>query len=385
VALLNPNPMGRPVFASSWQTADDSVGRMTGVALPDPALKLTLETRPSPEHPMVDQLVKVVNAMPTPALLFTQTGKILTVNPEARLLMSESKENLSWHHAPRLWRTLGWPAVPFHRWTWQGSLVSAWDCPIGQFANGSNLTLRYLRQESLSDHEGLQERLAILGQEFMRVVHDIRQPLTSVEWFATMLGREGQSVQERQKLVDNLVQATRMLDGLLGNLLTFTKPIEVNKQRVRVSRLLNEVEWLAVPPLHHKQIIIHRSMEPGIEELWADDALLKRAILNVILNAIHASPHGGRLEISCQKVVPNESGEHAAMGKQAVQFLIRDHGCGIPIEEMDKIFDPFFSKRKGGTGLGLSIVKHIIQAHHGLIDVQSEQGAGTTVRLVLPQ
>lgn len=385
MALLNPKPMGQPVLTSSWKPLEDSVGRMTEVALPDPSLKLTLETRPSPEHPLVEQLVKVVNEMPTPALLFTQTGKIVTVNPEARLLISESKGNFPWHHVPRLWQALGWPAVPFHRWNWQGSLVSAWDCPIGQFSNGSNLTLRYLRQESLSDHEGSQERLAVLGQEFMRVIHDIRQPLTSVEWFATLLGQEGQSIQERKQLVDNLVQATRMLDGLLENLLNFTKPIEVNKQRVRVSRLLNEVEWLAIPPLHHKQITIHRLIEPGVEELWADDASLKRAILNVVLNAIQASPPGGRLDISCHRVIPKEFGEHAALGNQAVQFLIRDHGCGIPTEEMNKIFDPFFSKRKGGTGLGLSIVKHIVQAHHGLIDVQSEQGTGTTVRLVLPQ
>ncbi|MCA9476090.1 MAG: hypothetical protein KC563_09860, partial [Nitrospira sp.] len=130
---------------------------------------------------------------------------------------------------------------------------------------------------------------------------------------------------------------------------------------------------------------IHRSIESGLVDVWGDEALLKRAVLNVVLNAIHASSPGGRIELICQRVACEESDSSSGSGGQGVQVLVRDYGCGMRQEEVEQMFNPFFSKRKGGTGLGLPIVKHIVQAHHGLIDVQSEQGTGTTVRLVLPQ
>ena len=181
------------------------------------------------------------------------------------------------------------------------------------------------------------------------------------------------------------MHAFRNLDGLLEHLLLFAKPVHVGRQPLRIKRLLDNVECSAIHPLRQKQITIHRTVEPGLDEVWGDEELLKRAVLNVVMNAIHASSHGGHIEIACQRVALAESAQRSSQAGWGVQLVIRDHGCGISSDDVQKIFDPFFSTRKGGTGLGLPIVKHILNAHHGLINVQSEHGRGTTVRLVLPQ
>ncbi|MGD9849756.1 MAG: PAS domain-containing sensor histidine kinase [Nitrospirales bacterium] len=387
MARTNAKPPVPPFLSPSRDSHWSSLGAMTDSSVRERSLKLAFETRPLPHQHVVSQLVNVVNGMPVPALLLTQAGRILTVNSGARSLMSDVDGDVLGHQEQNLWEALGWPAVPFCHWNWNGNLVSAWDCVLGRSSDLPDLKIRYLTTQTAvnNDREIRQQHLAALGQEVMRVAHDIRNPLTSLEWFATLLGKDGQSLHERKDLVDHLVHAIRTLDASLANVLIFAKPIHVDKQCVRISRLLSEVEWLALHPLRQKEITIHRSVEPGLDELQGDESLLSRAVLNVVLNAIQVSPAGGRIEILCQRVVRQKAGQVPGRERRAIQIMIRDFGCGIPPEEVNNIFDPFFSKRKGGTGLGLSIVKHIMSAHHGLINVQSEHGKGTTVCLVLPQ
>lgn len=360
---------------------------MTDSLKRDRSLKIALETRPLPQAHQVGQMVKMVNGMPVPALLLTQAGKILTVNAKARTLISRMEGHVPEGREKDLWEALGWPHVPFCHWPWKGTLVSAWDWVLEGASPLPNLKIRYLCTEAGANGEPAAHphRLARLGQEVMRVVHDIRNPLTSMEWCAALLGKAGQPLQDRTDLVNHFVHALRMLDASLANILIFAQPIRVDRRRFRISRLLREVEWMALHPLRQKAMTVHQSVEPGLEEVWGDEMLLSRAVLNVVLNAIQVSPSGGHIEIVCQRVSPQSSGPTLEGEKPNVRILIRDFGCGIPGEEVTKMFDPFFSKRKGGTGLGLSIVKDIMSAHHGLIDVQSEHGKGTTICLVLPQ
>jgi two-component system sensor histidine kinase AtoS len=101
---------------------------------------------------------------------------------------------------------------------------------------------------------------------------------------------------------------------------------------------------------------------------------MKQVILNLLMNAIQAMSEGGRLGLSGQL-----SGDH-----HWIQFSIKDSGIGIPPEDMDKLFDPFFSTREGGIGLGLSIAHRIIDQHHGKIEAESTFGKGTLFTLWLP-
>jgi signal transduction histidine kinase len=149
--------------------------------------------------------------------------------------------------------------------------------------------------------------------------------------------------------------------------------------------LFDDVELLAMYPLRKKRLTIHRRRDGKLSTIRGHESLLKQVLLNLLINAIHASESDSRIEIHCR----NESRLVSEYGnqnlEQGIALRIRDHGCGMSKEELSNMFRPFYSKRKGGTGLGLSIVKQIVHIHHGLIDITSQEGKGTTVELFFPQ
>ncbi|MEO8327278.1 MAG: ATP-binding protein, partial [Nitrospirota bacterium] len=229
------------------------------------------------------------------------------------------------------------------------------------------------------------QRLAAIGEQVGRLAHDIRNPLASIEWFATLLGRDRQSGMERRELADQLLQAIRSLDGLVSNLLTSSTPLKRERQCVNLSRLLDDVELLAMYPLRIKRLTIHRQRETSLLEILGHEQLLKQALLNLLLNAIQASPPDGHIEIQCRRTSLPTTGEAVSAGINGVALSIRDEGCGMSKEELSRVFQPFYSKRQGGTGLGLPIVKDIVQVHQGIIEMESQTDKGTTVKLFLPQ
>jgi signal transduction histidine kinase len=228
-------------------------------------------------------------------------------------------------------------------------------------------------------------RLAGLGEKVGQLAHDIRNPLSSIEWFATLLGRDHHSQEERQELAEHCIQAVRSLDHLVSNILVAGAPLNAKRESVCLLSLVDDVELLAMYSLRKKGLTIHRRREGKLSTIRGHESLLKQGLLNLLLNAIHASEPDSPIEIHCR----NESRLLGEQGNQSpeggIALRIRDHGCGMSEEELSNMFRPFYSGRKGGTGLGLSIVKQIVHIHHGLIDITSQQGKGTTVDLFFPQ
>jgi signal transduction histidine kinase len=229
------------------------------------------------------------------------------------------------------------------------------------------------------------QRLAGLGEKIGRLAHDIRNPLSSIEWFATLLGRDHHSQEERRELADHCIQAVRSLDHLVSNILVASAPLNAGRESVCLSALFDDVELLAMYPLRRKRLTIHRLREGQLSTIRGHESLLKQVLLNLLINAIHASEPDSSIEIHCR----NESRLVSEHGKQnlekGIALRIRDYGCGMSKEELSNMFCPFYSTRKGGTGLGLSIVKQILHVHNGLIDITSQLEKGTTVDLFFPQ
>jgi len=175
------------------------------------------------------------------------------------------------------------------------------------------------------------------------------------------------------------------LDHLVSNILVASAPLNAEWESVCLLSLLDDVELLAMYPLRKKGLTIHRSREGKLSTIRGHESLLKQGLLNLLLNAIHASEPDSPIEIHCR----NESRLVGEQGNQVsdegIALRIRDHGCGMSEEELSNMFRLFYSRRKGGTGLGLSIVKQIVRLHHGLIDITSQKGKGTTVDLFFPQ
>jgi signal transduction histidine kinase len=162
------------------------------------------------------------------------------------------------------------------------------------------------------------------------------------------------------------------LDAVVKRFLDFTRPMEVRLEATQLADVLKEVVEIAKPQLQKSKIHVAQLLPIDVPEVYVDRALLKQAVLNLVLNAVEAMPNGGQL-----RLVLSRRGEMA-------EITVGDSGKGIPLENRQKIFQLFFTTRPGGSGIGLASTFRIVQLHNGSIDFTSEVGRGTTFRIELP-
>lgn len=240
---------------------------------------------------------------------------------------------------------------------------------------GAMVTLRDLDSlESIGTQLQVSERLAALGKITAGVAHEVKNPLNSMRlWLENLReslpadgdGASQQAVQVLDKEIDRL-------DKVVKRFLDFTRPMDVRLEATQLADLLKEVLEIAKPQLERSNIQLAQLLPIDVPEVYVDRALLKQAVLNLVLNAADAMPNGGQLSL-----VLSRRGEMA-------EITVGDTGKGIPPENQQKIFQLFFTTRPGGSGIGLASTFRIVQLHNGSIDFTSEVGRGTTFRIELP-
>ncbi len=225
-------------------------------------------------------------------------------------------------------------------------------------------------------------RLAAVGEMAARMAHELRNPLGSIELFASLLKKGLAKEPDKVKWAEHISSAVMAMDYSLTNLLLFTGKPTPNFRRVDIGGLVSESRIFASHLIQQNQIEFVQEIGPMPELFLGDEDLLRQVFLNLILNAVDAMPQGGQLRVaaSSHQMKP----EKDAIACEGVMVTISDTGCGIPQEALSKIFDPFFTTKDKGTGLGLAIVHNAVQAHNGLIHVQSELKKGTTFTLTFP-
>lgn len=241
--------------------------------------------------------------------------------------------------------------------------------------------------QDISDVRRLEERvqrrdrLAAMGEMVGRIAHEIRNPLGSVELFASMLRQDLAHDPARRQYAEHISVAVQAMDRLLANLLTYTKPDCSQAGRHALRPLLEEVLVLAAHEIARRHIDATLRIAASAHSVWCDAGQLKQALLNVCVNAAQAMPTGGKLTIDagrepdCQSV----AAEHAS-----IRISVSDTGPGIDPTHVPRVFDPFFTTKDEGTGLGLAIVHAIVEAHHGRIEIETQAGRGSTFTIVLP-
>ena len=225
----------------------------------------------------------------------------------------------------------------------------------------------------LSQQAQLSSRLSAMGEVAMNVAHEVRNPLGSIELFSSMLRRELKDQPELEGLAGHILTGVRNIDRIVSNILLFARNQEIKAQIVNPEELLKDTLLYAEAGIQEKQVKVSKSfesLEPAI--LLGDSDLLKQVFLNIVQNAIQAMSKNGHLELVIQR--KNDS--------VIIQFF--DNGCGIPSKDQRKLFDPFYTTRTKGTGLGLTIAHRIIQAHRGMIDLESRSTGGTVFTITLP-
>ena len=231
------------------------------------------------------------------------------------------------------------------------------------------------------------EKLAVVGQLAAGIAHQIGTPLNVISGSAEYLMMEWGEEKPRPQELDIIVAQTDRITKLIQQLLNFARPARMELRSLDLSVLLRGLLALTEHQIAKERIGVKAEFGSDLPPILGDANQLEQAFLNIVINAWHAMPDGGRLTLATRVVPATE--RHRRVGRAAqpgVEVVIADTGMGIAPEHMSKIFDPFFST-KGvgkGTGLGLAISRRIIEDHHGSIDVDSAVGRGTTFSIWLP-
>lgn len=223
------------------------------------------------------------------------------------------------------------------------------------------------------------EKMTTMGELAMGLAHEIGNPLAGMKTVVQMLLEEElpDSVREYLRRIGNEVDR---LSEFLRTFHGFSAPQETHPVPCRLEQALEDVLlWTRKEARSQGVAISYAPCGASVPPLWADPNQLKQVLLNLVINAIHAMPDGGTIEVGmCAKpedlrsVVPR------------MRFCVRDTGPGIPPEVLPRIFDPFFTTRKDGSGLGLAVVKKIAMQHGADVHVESGLGHGTSFELVWP-
>ena len=222
------------------------------------------------------------------------------------------------------------------------------------------------------------DRLAAMGELISRIAHEIRNPLGSVELFASMLQRDLSEHTTMKRYAQQISQAVQLMDGLLANLLLYTRPVHLARGWHQAEALIRESIKLAVHAITKVPVDMRVRLSPAVPLMWCHEGQLKQVIVNLVVNAVQAMPNGGELTISLDREPPE------TLAMPAVRLIVRDSGVGIDPANRSRMFDPFFTTKEEGTGLGLAIVHSIVEAHQGRIEIDSAVGRGTTCSIILP-
>jgi PAS domain S-box-containing protein len=240
---------------------------------------------------------------------------------------------------------------------------------------GALVTLRDLDSiESINTQLQVSERLAALGRITAGVAHEVKNPLNSMRLWLENLKESlpADSDSSAKQAVQVLDKEIDRLDAVVKRFLDFTRPMDVRLEPTQLAELLKEVLEVAQPQMQKANIQVAQLLPIDVPEVYVDRALLKQAVLNLVLNAGESMPSGGQL-----RLVLSRRGEMA-------EITVGDTGKGIPLEHRQKVFQLFFTTRPGGSGIGLASTFRIVQLLNGSIDFTTEVGKGTTFRIELP-
>jgi len=255
-----------------------------------------------------------------------------------------------------------------------GSLVAlAVVIPLGLF-----LFRRHSqRSKALERRARTSERMAYVGSLAGGLAHEIKNPLSTLSMNLQLLKEDWKGVdnpvgKRSLKKLETLLRETKRLEQIVNDFLRYAKGQQLDLKNLSINDLISEVLDFIGPEARTKNITILRNLDETIPPCPLDAKLIKQALLNIVLNAEHAMPAGGDLIVQSRRL------------KDAFQVDITDTGSGIPPEIAPRVFDVYFSTKKGGTGLGLATTRRIIEEHNGNITFQSEPGKGTNFRISIP-
>ena len=269
-----------------------------------------------------------------------------------------------------------WPVPPREVETFDGKLVQATLDFIQQDGNqiGALLTLRDAESvRRIEDEIETSRRLSASSRITRGVAHEVKNPINAIVLHLQLLQHKLQQVDpDSKRHMDIIGSEIHRLDRVVQILVDFTRQRELHIEEVDLRQVVDEVLLLALPDAEAHSVRVVRDLPAQPVKVKVDIDFMKQALLNVVLNGEQAMPNGGTLTIT--------------VGQQDRDAVVRikDEGGGIPKDVQDKIFELYFTTKKGGSGIGLAQTYQILQWHYGSVDFETVEGQGTTFRLLIP-
>nr|WP_085929348.1 ATP-binding protein [Desulfosporosinus orientis] len=244
---------------------------------------------------------------------------------------------------------------------------------LGQVAQAVNRMAESLSEkERLEDQLRQSEHLIALGRLATGVAHELRNPIGIIKTLVELMKQEYSQmtgIEEYTKAIDEQVDRQ---DMVIQELLDFGRPTKVAIKECSINDLIMGVLSFSAAMLRKQKVRVHLQLENSLSKILADTEKLKQVFVNIIVNAAEAMLSGGDLTIATKQT------------EDMIIISLTDTGEGIPEDDMQRIFDPFYTTKEAGTGLGLSISYQSIKLHGGIIEVESTLNEGTTFTIKLP-
>ncbi len=226
-----------------------------------------------------------------------------------------------------------------------------------------------MREKRIRDRAEKMRYLAGLGQVASTIVHDLKNPLITILGYSKRI-REGRG--DAGEAVQEISEAALRMQKIMNDVLDFAKPMRLDLKAEDICQVISRAYGLCKVRAVKEGINLLMELPPVPVMMNVDGFLLERALVNFVNNSIEASKAGQSIVVS------------ASLRKAQLSVRIKDEGVGMDKQTLDNVFVPFYTKKNSGTGLGMPISKKIIEEHKGTIEIESEPGKGTEVRIVLP-
>jgi PAS domain S-box-containing protein len=364
-----------------------------------------LEKNLTEKEEVKNYLNNILESLTTGVIVIDKQGKITTFNKTAGLITGLTPESclgkplkdllhddLFENMVSRLAKTGGKPlsvdreistanASRIHIQASASPVLDPDDQQIGSLLIVKDMTrIRHLEIEAQRN-----QRLRSMGEVAAGIAHEIRNPLGSIELFASLLKKDVEGDEEKFKLVEHIRSGVKNMDRIISTLLLFAKSPRPSQQKCDIHELLNTLLTGSSDTVIPGNIKIFRNFGKNDALVNGDQELLKQVFGNLIRNAVQAMPKGGELNLTTKEIsAPSNLSETGNDHRQFTTITVSDTGPGIAPDHLVKIFNPFFSTKDKGTGLGLAISHNIIKAHQGTIDAESEKNKPTNFIVKLP-
>lgn len=225
--------------------------------------------------------------------------------------------------------------------------------------------------KKLEDEKQRDEKLRLMGEMAANIAHEIRNPLGSIELYASLLMRDLDEDEDKKRLAASVIKGVRTINTVISNTLLFTKELKINVGCHILSDIVDEVVLYLQHLIRDKRVKFVNQLDENVK-IYCDEAMFKQVVMNILGNAVDAVSLGGEIRATCKT------------DNQKTLLIIEDNGCGIEADMLKRLFMPFQTTKAKGTGLGLSISYKIMEAHGGNITAESNGKNWTRFTVTTP-